>query len=118
FYASGDDTLGGGGVGDVALDGHGVRVVGGGDGAGGGDDGVAELAVALDDRGTEAPRGAGDDCDLLDLRAHDDDLLRDGGDFANRARQVRSTRRIGRATSRSTLRDHRVGRLVHMAVAR
>src|SRR5580692_7524201 len=47
-------------------------VAGGGDGARGGDDGVAELAVGVDDAGAEALRGTGDDCDLLVLSVHDD----------------------------------------------
>src|SRR3954468_7396203 len=72
-----DDAPRGGRVGDVALDGEDVRVVHGCNGARGGDDGVAELAVALDEGGADALRGPGDDRDLLDLRAHGD-LLRVG----------------------------------------
>jgi signal transduction histidine kinase len=49
-----DHALGGGGVGDVALDGQDSRVAGGGDGPRGGDDGVAQLAVGVDHAGAEA----------------------------------------------------------------
>jgi hypothetical protein len=67
-----DHALGGGRVGDVALDGEDARVAGGGNGARGGDDGVAQLAVGVDDAGAETLRGTGDDCDLLVLSVHDD----------------------------------------------
>lgn len=61
----GGDALGRGRVGDVALHGHDLRVVGGGDGPGGGDHGVAELAVRLDPTGADALGPTGDDGDLL-----------------------------------------------------
>jgi hypothetical protein len=67
-----DHALGGGRVGDVALDGEDARVAGGGNGARGGDDGVAQLPVGVHDAGADALRGTGDDCDLLVLSVHDD----------------------------------------------
>jgi hypothetical protein len=60
----GDDAFGGGWVGDVALDGQDVLVVGGRDRARVGDDCVAELPVGVDQGGADALRGSSDDGDF------------------------------------------------------
>ena len=60
-----DDAVGGGGIADVALDGQDVGVLRLGDGARGGDGGVAELAVGGYEAGSDALRRTGDDRDLL-----------------------------------------------------
>ena len=72
---SSDDAFGGGWVGDVALDGQDVLIVGGRDRARVGDDCVAELQVGVGQGGADALRGSSDDGDLLQRCLHGE-LLR------------------------------------------